>query len=89
MPSLRRPGNNSTEALHPGSLIRIGIADTSPHWQQFEFRNIDWTRHTADFYRNGDLMMADVAMSPGSGVAAIWPDIHGSTDCRIDEIVMK
>lgn len=60
-------------------------------WSLIEFKNINWTTRLFDFYYNGDLLKAGVAMRDGAGVDSITLRFNNWFDAeqRVDELIVR
>jgi cysteine-rich repeat protein len=77
-------GNGDSSALGRWPSVR------TTEWSLLEFKNIDWTARTFDFYYNGDLLKGGAPLGLGTGLDSIrftFTNLIG--DQRIDEIVVK
>lgn len=72
---------NNEVAVHP--LVR------TQDWQLIEFRNIDWSARTFDFYYDGDLLVAGAPLGSASNIGSLvfeYPNSLG--DSLIDEVTV-
>jgi hypothetical protein len=60
-------------------------------WSLVEFKNIDWTARTFDFYYNGDLLMSSSPLGNGDGLDSIRFRKYSGNDFKqyLDEVVVR